>query len=64
PAISVGTARIAAQAASLRAIAVIYGMNFSDMTELKTQYGYFVVLGVIATLCLVLFGFFRRRKWL
>jgi magnesium transporter len=46
------------------AIAGIYGMNFSDMPELKFQYGYFVVLGVIAFLCLFLFSFFRRRKWL
>jgi magnesium transporter len=59
--------KLAAWAAILAvptAIAGIYGMNFSDMPELKTQYGYFVVLGVIATLCLGLFGFFRRRKWL
>ncbi|PDT27455.1 magnesium transporter [Rhizobium sp. L9] len=59
--------KLAAWAAILAvptAIAGIYGMNFSDMPELKFQYGYFVVLGVIAVLCLGLFGFFRRRKWL
>ncbi|MGO7580539.1 CorA family divalent cation transporter, partial [Rhizobium ruizarguesonis] len=36
--------KLAAWAAILAvptAIAGIYGMNFSDMTELKTQYGYF-----------------------
>jgi magnesium transporter len=59
--------KLAAWAAILAvptAIAGIYGMNFSDMPELKTQYGYFVVLGVIAFLCLFLFGFFRRKNWL
>ena len=33
------------------AIAGIYGMNFANMPELKTDYGYFIVLGVIALLC-------------
>jgi magnesium transporter len=34
------------------------------MPELKFRYGYFVVLAVIIGLCLTLFRFFRRAKWL
>ncbi|QRM56925.1 magnesium and cobalt transport protein CorA [Sinorhizobium sp. BG8] len=46
------------------AIAGIYGMNFSEMPELHMRYGYFIVLLVIVTLCLTLYRFFRRAKWL
>jgi magnesium transporter len=61
------TRQLAAWAAILAvptAIAGIYGMNFEHMPELKTQYGYFVVLGVIAAACLTLFFWFKRTKWL
>src|SRR6478609_4849505 len=33
------------------AVAGIYGMNFDNMPELRWRYGYFVVLGVIALVC-------------
>jgi magnesium transporter len=46
------------------AIAGIYGMNFENMPELKTQYGYFVVVGVIVLLCVVLYLRFKRARWL
>jgi magnesium transporter len=46
------------------AIAGIYGMNFQNMPELKTEYGYFVVLGAIAVICTGLYIWFRRTKWL
>ena len=46
------------------AIAGIYGMNFQNMPELKTEYGYFVVLGAIAVICTALYVWFRRTKWL
>ena len=46
------------------AIAGIYGMNFKHMPELSTQYGYFVVLGVIALICVLLFIQFKRVRWL
>ena len=46
------------------AIAGIYGMNFEIMPELRTQSGYFVVLGVIATVCPVLWSRFRKAGWL
>lgn len=61
------TRQLAAWAAILAvptAIAGIYGMNFEHMPELKTRYGYFVVLGVIALLCGWLYSRFRRTGWL
>ncbi len=45
-------------------IAGIYGMNFVNMPELHTKYGYFVVLGVMAALTVGLLGWFRRIKWI
>lgn len=61
------TRQLAAWAAILAvptAIAGIYGMNFENMPELKTEYGYFVVLAVIVTLCVTLYMRFRRTGWL
>jgi magnesium transporter len=61
------TRRLAAWAAILAvptAIAGIYGMNFAYLPELTWRYGYFVVLGVIAALCVTLFLQFRRLGWL
>ena len=61
------TRQLAAWAAILAvptAIAGIYGMNFRNMPELDTAYGYFVVLGLMLTFCLVLFVRFKRAKWL
>jgi magnesium transporter len=46
------------------AVAGVYGMNFDNMPELHTRYGYFVVLAVIALACLGLYVQFRRRDWL
>ncbi|WP_432543153.1 magnesium and cobalt transport protein CorA [Kineococcus sp. SYSU DK002] len=46
------------------AIAGIYGMNFDNMPELSTRYGYFVVLAVIVVVCVGLYVVFRARKWL
>jgi magnesium transporter len=61
------TRQLAAWAAILAvptAIAGIYGMNFENMPELKTQYGYFVVILVILALCGTLYIRFKRAKWL
>lgn len=61
------TRQLAAWAAILAvptAIAGIYGMNFENMPELKTQWGYFVVIGVILSLCVGLFIRFKASKWL
>jgi len=61
------TRRLAAWAAILAvptAIAGIYGMNFEHMPELKWQYGYFLVLAVIAAICAAMFWRLRRSGWL
>jgi len=54
----------AAMALVPTAIAGIYGMNFDNMPELRWQYGYFIVLGVITTACGALYALFRRNRWL
>ena len=64
---TVTTRRLAAWAAILAvptAIAGIYGMNFEHMPELRWAQGYFLVLGVIAAICITLYVKFKRRKWL
>jgi magnesium transporter len=61
------TRQLAAWAAILAvptAIAGICGMNFVNMPELKTDYGYFIVLGVIALLCSGLYVRFKKARWL
>ena len=45
-------------------IAGIYGMNFTNMPELHSEYGYYLVLGVMAAACTGLFLLFRRNRWL
>ncbi len=42
----------------------IYGMNFDFMPELRFEYGYPLVIGVIAAACLALYWRFRRAGWL
>jgi magnesium transporter len=59
--------RIAAWVAILAALTMIvgiYGMNFDNMPELKTRYGYFVVLGVMAAVSYTLYRLFKRNRWL
>lgn len=61
------TRQLAAWAAILAvptAIAGIYGMNFDYMPELRVRGAYFVVLGVIALLCAILYARFKALKWL
>lgn len=61
------TRQLAAWAAILAvptAIAGIYGMNFDIMPELRWEYGYYVVVGVMATICLSLYIRFKRAGWL
>ncbi|HWC81957.1 MAG TPA: magnesium/cobalt transporter CorA [Pseudonocardiaceae bacterium] len=45
-------------------VAGIYGMNFTDMPELKWKFGYPMALLVILAACLVLYRIFRRNDWL
>ena len=42
----------------------IYGMNFENMPELHSRYGYYILLSVMATVAVTLLVFFRRRRWL
>lgn len=61
------TRQLAAWAAILAmptAIAGIYGMNFSNMPELDTRYGYYVVLALIGMICAGLYIRFKASKWL
>lgn len=61
------TRQLAAWAAILAvptAIAGIYGMNFDFMPELRWRYGYFILLGAIAAICMGLWLRFRRIGWL
>ena len=61
------TRQLAAWAAILAvptAVAGIYGMNFDFMPELRWKYGYFAILGVMASICTILYWRFRRSGWL
>lgn len=48
----------------LSLIAGIYGMNFENMPELKTGYGYFLTLGAMALVAILLLIYFWRRGWI
>jgi magnesium transporter len=61
------TRQLAAWAAILAvptAIAGIYGMNFDIMPELRWKYGYYAIVGAMATICLSLYVRFKRAGWL
>jgi magnesium transporter len=45
-------------------LAGVYGMNFTNMPELRTEWGYFACLGLMAAISAGQIIFFRRRKWL
>ena len=45
-------------------IAGIYGMNFKFMPELEKQWGYPIVLLVMAGIGIAMFVYFKFRKWL
>jgi magnesium transporter len=45
-------------------IAGVYGMNFENMPELKTQNGYFVTWGVMLSIIIGLMVYFKRKKWM
>lgn len=40
------------------------GMNFEYIPELQWKYGYFALLGVMWLLTMVIYGFFKAKKWL
>lgn len=43
-------------------VAGIYGMNFEIMPELKWQAGYFLVLGMMAIIVVIIYIWFKRNK--
>lgn len=45
-------------------IAGVYGMNFENMPELKWNYGYFFVIGVMVVVAIIMIRFFKRKDWL
>lgn len=45
-------------------IAGIYGTNFDVVPELKYEYSYFIMWGVMIILALGMLVYFRKRKWL
>lgn len=42
----------------------VYGMNFKYLPELEWRYGYFLVMGIMATIAVVMLIWFRRKRWL
>jgi magnesium transporter len=43
-------------------VAGIYGMNFEHMPELKWEMGYFLTLGVMALISLIIYLWFKRKR--
>lgn len=44
-------------------IAGVYGMNFDNMPELHTKYGYFFILGLMGLVVICTFIYARRKQW-
>ena len=44
-------------------IAGLYGMNFDNMPELRTQHGYYYTLGLMAAIVICTFIYARRKQW-
>jgi magnesium transporter len=45
-------------------VGAIYGMNFDNMPELRTRYGYYTVLVIMGVLCFALWRRFKKIGWL
>lgn len=45
-------------------IASWYGMNFRNMPELHGRYSYYALIGVVLTVCLVLYRYLKKVRWL
>src|SRR5690349_23730611 len=45
-------------------IAGVYGMNFENMPELHSRYGYYAVWGIMAMVAIGMLLFFKRRGWI
>ncbi len=59
--------KLAGWAALLAAPTLItswYGMTFHNMPELQGRYSYFILVGVVAVVCLGLYRYLRKVHWL
>jgi magnesium transporter len=45
-------------------IAGVYGMNFEHMPELKWEYGYYYIIGVMIMVALFMLHFFKKKGWI
>ena len=43
-------------------VAGIYGMNFVNMPELTWQAGYFIILGIMIIIAIVIYLWFKRKN--
>ena len=41
----------------------LYGMNFDNMPELRWHYGYYITLGLMASLVGLMIFYFKKKKW-
>ena len=41
----------------------VYGMNFKNMPELRTQNGYFIVWGAMLVTVIAMLWYFKKKKW-
>ncbi|WP_159800412.1 magnesium/cobalt transporter CorA [Flavobacterium sp. MK4S-17] len=41
----------------------VYGMNFENIPELHTQNGYYITLGVMVLIAIVMIIYFKRKDW-
>jgi magnesium transporter len=44
-------------------IAGLYGMNFDHMPEIHWRYGYYVVLGIMLVISIIMLFWFKRKGW-
>jgi len=42
----------------------VYGMNFKFMPELEWKYGYPMIIGFMLLVFIIIYSWFRRKKWL
>jgi magnesium transporter len=45
-------------------IAGVYGMNFDNMPELHSRYGYYVVWAIMIAIAVTMLIYFRRKGWI
>ena len=41
----------------------VYGMNFDNMPELHTEDGYYVALGVMVVITIIMIIYFKKKDW-